>query len=64
MTNTFFDFNLLESASEGAPYILDTIKNANNILVMTNYGIEESGTHDELIKKNGVYAKLYEMYSN
>jgi len=29
MTNTFFDFNLLESASEGAPYILDTIKNAN-----------------------------------
>jgi len=29
MTNTFFDFNLLESASEGSPYILDTIKNAN-----------------------------------
>ena len=29
MTNTFFDFNLLESASEGSPYILDTIKNAH-----------------------------------
>lgn len=29
MTNTFFDFNLLESASEGSPYIIDTIKNAN-----------------------------------
>ena len=43
---------------------LTTIKNADNILVMTNDGIEESGTHDELIKKNGVYAKLYEMYSN
>ena len=29
MTKTFFDFNLLESASEGAPYILDTLKNCN-----------------------------------
>ena len=29
MTHTFFDFNLLESASEGSPYILDTIKNAH-----------------------------------
>ncbi len=27
MTKTFFDFNLLESASEGSPYILDTLKN-------------------------------------
>ena len=43
---------------------LTTIKNADNILVMTNDGIEENGSHDELIKKNGVYAKLYEMYSN
>ena len=40
------------------------LKNADNILVMTNNGIEESGTHKELIKKNGIYAKLYEMYSN
>ena len=29
ITNVFFDFNLLELASEGTPYILDTIKNAN-----------------------------------
>ena len=29
MTKTFFDFNLLESASEGSPYILDAIKNCN-----------------------------------
>ena len=43
---------------------LTTIKNADNILVMTNDGIEESGTHEDLIKKNGIYAKLYEMYSN
>ena len=29
MTKTFFDFSLIESASEGAPYIIDTLKNAN-----------------------------------
>ena len=32
MTRTFFDFNLLESASEGAPYILDTLKNCNIVV--------------------------------
>ena len=35
MTNTFFDFNLLESTSEGAPYILDTIKNAKPIIYLS-----------------------------
>lgn len=29
MTDTFFDFNLLESAGEGAPYMLDALKNCN-----------------------------------
>lgn len=29
LTKTFFDFKLMESASEGAPYILDTLKNCN-----------------------------------
>ena len=29
MTNSFFDFTLLESAKEGTPYLLDTLKNAN-----------------------------------
>ena len=36
MTKTFFDFNLLESASEGTPYILDAIKNCN-ILVYVSF---------------------------
>jgi len=35
MTNTFFDFNLLESASEGSEYILDTIKNANVLVYIS-----------------------------
>ena len=35
MTKTFFDFNLIESASEGAPYIIDTIKNCNPLVYLS-----------------------------
>ena len=35
MTKTFFDFNLLESASEGAPYIIDALKNCNILVYVT-----------------------------
>jgi len=42
---------------------LTTIKNADRILVLTENGIEEMGSHDELISKGGIYAGLYEMYS-
>ena len=42
---------------------LTTIKNADRILVLTEKGIEEEGTHDELIAKNGVYTELYKLYS-
>ena len=38
---------------------LSTIKNADMILVMKDGDIIESGTHDELISKNGFYAELY-----
>ncbi len=38
---------------------LSTIKNADNIVVLTTNGIEEQGTHDELIEKGGVYASLH-----
>lgn len=42
---------------------LTTIKNADRILVLTKKGIEESGTHKELIEKNGIYAELYKLYA-
>ena len=43
---------------------LTTIKNADRILVLTENGIEESGTHAELIAKGGMYSELYRLYSS
>ena len=37
---------------------LSTVRNADHIAVVENEHIVEYGTHDELIAKNGVYAKL------
>ena len=42
---------------------LTTIRGADVIWVLTENGLEESGTHDELIEKNGVYSNLYSMYA-
>ena len=41
---------------------LTTIKNATKILVLTDKGIEEAGTHQELMKKKGIYFDLYKSY--
>ena len=40
---------------------LSTIRNAKRILVLTENGIAEEGTHKELLAKGGIYAHLYEM---
>lgn len=38
---------------------LSTIRNSDNIVVLTSNGIEEQGTHKELLDKGGVYALLH-----
>lgn len=40
---------------------LSTIRNAQRIVVLTDNGIEEQGTHDMLIARDGTYANLYNM---
>ena len=43
---------------------LTTIKNASVILVLTHNGIEEKGTHQELMEKRGIYYHLYSSYAD
>ena len=43
---------------------LSTIKNAQRILVLTEEGICEEGSHEELMKKRGVYYNLYTLSGN
>ncbi len=40
---------------------LSTIRNADRIIVLTDKGIEEQGTHTELMAKGGVYKRLYDI---
>ncbi|MFV0364156.1 MAG: ABC transporter ATP-binding protein [Suipraeoptans sp.] len=40
---------------------LSTIRNAKKIIVLTEKGIVEEGTHEELLNKKGVYENLYHM---
>lgn len=38
---------------------LSTVRNANEIIVIDEQGIRERGTHEELLKQNGLYANFY-----
>ncbi len=54
----------LDKLSEGRTTIvvahrLSTVKNADEIIVVTADGIAERGSHEELLNKNGIYAELY-----
>ena len=43
---------------------LTTIRGADTIWVLTEKGVEEQGSHAELMQKDGLYAHLYEMYTD
>ena len=54
----------LEELSKGRTCLvvahrLSTIKNADEIIVVSDEGIKERGTHEQLLAKNGMYAELY-----
>lgn len=58
----------LEKLSEGRTtftiaHRLTTIRNATIIWVLTENGIVEKGTHQELLELGGIYAHLYQMYT-
>ena len=43
---------------------LTTIRNAQTIVVLTEDGIEEKGSHQELMARGGLYSRLYKMYED
>lgn len=43
---------------------LQTIVHADQIIVMQRGGIAEQGTHEELMQRQGMYAKMYHEYEN
>ena len=58
----------LERLSEGRTTLtiahrLTTIRNADEIIVLTEDGIAEQGSHSELMQKGGIYSNMYNMYA-
>lgn len=56
--------NSLEELSKGRTTVvvahrLSTIKNADEIVVLTDKGVQEMGRHQELVARGGIYAELY-----
>lgn len=43
---------------------LTTVKNADRIFVLREGCVEESGTHDDLVARNGLYAKMWQDYQS
>jgi ATP-binding cassette, subfamily B, bacterial len=43
---------------------LSTVRNAQRIVVLTDNGIDEQGTHEELVGLDGTYANLYNVQLN
>ncbi|MBD3280962.1 ATP-binding cassette domain-containing protein [Candidatus Dojkabacteria bacterium] len=58
-------FRLIENRSTIIiAHRLSTVRRADKIIVLGNKSIKELGTHEELMKLDGIYAKLYKMQSH
>jgi len=57
--NKVFDKLMQGRTSFVVAHRLSTVLNADKILVMNNGMVVESGTHEELLRKGGLYAKLF-----
>ena len=42
---------------------LQTVKHADEIIVIDNWEIQERGNHSELVEKNGIYNRMLELQS-
>ncbi|NAP00430.1 ATP-binding cassette domain-containing protein [Halomonas sp. MG34] len=64
-TETIIQKALTELAKDRTTLViahrLATIKNADRIMVVTKEGIEEEGSHEELLKRDGIFAHLYKV---
>lgn len=61
MVQDALDYLMTNRTTISIAHRLSTIKKSDEIIVMDGGRIVESGTHDQLIAKNGYYTKLYEM---
>ncbi|MGP4063402.1 ABC transporter ATP-binding protein [Oceanobacillus sp. M65] len=64
-TETIIQKALTELAKDRTTLViahrLATIKNADRIMVVTKEGIEEEGSHEELLKRDGIFAHLHKV---
>lgn len=60
--NSIFE-NRIEKTTIIISYRISTLKNCDNIFVLKDGSLTESGTHSQLLENNGLYKKIFDMQS-